>query len=182
MLAISFNFLNTPPAVRLAGWNIVRWLLRELSATRPKSPFSWASALILSSCRPGNESQTLNNSCLNRWLARWVVSVVSLRMHNSVLGCIKIVVRKNTFYQLLEQQLSSAPSRQHQAPSPGMQDPAGSNTGTRSTAGHLEYNKHSWATQNTSTVTHTTADHSQRRTDLQREAWTGTNTNLQTYG
>lgn len=69
MLAISFNFLNTPPAVRLAGWNIVRWLLRELSATRPKSPFSWASALILSNCRPGNESQTLNSSCLNRWLA-----------------------------------------------------------------------------------------------------------------
>lgn len=69
MLAISFNFLNTPPAVRLAGWNIVRWLLRELSATRPKSPFSWASALILSNCRPGNESQTLNSSCINRWLA-----------------------------------------------------------------------------------------------------------------
>lgn len=40
ILAISFNFLNTPPAVRLAGWNIVLWLLRELSATRPKSPFS----------------------------------------------------------------------------------------------------------------------------------------------
>lgn len=54
MLAISFNFLNTPPAVRLAGWNIIRWLLRELSATRPKSPFSCASALTLSNCRPGN--------------------------------------------------------------------------------------------------------------------------------
>ena len=56
MLAISFNFLNTPPAVRLAGWNIMRWLLRELSATRPKSPFSCASALILSNCRPGNKN------------------------------------------------------------------------------------------------------------------------------
>lgn len=55
MLAISFNFLNTPPAVRLAGWNIIRWLLRELSATSPKSPFSCASALTLSNCRPGNE-------------------------------------------------------------------------------------------------------------------------------
>lgn len=55
MLAISFNFLNTPPAVRLAGWNIIRWLLRELSATRPKSPFSCASALTLSNCRPGND-------------------------------------------------------------------------------------------------------------------------------
>lgn len=42
------------------------------------------------------------------------------------------------FYRLLEQQLSSAPSLQRQAPSPGMQDPAGSNTGTHSTAGRLE--------------------------------------------
>ena len=40
ILAISFNFLKTPPAVRLAGWNIILWLLRELSATRPRSPFS----------------------------------------------------------------------------------------------------------------------------------------------
>lgn len=62
MLAISFNFLNTPPAVRLAGWNIMRWLLRELSATRPRSPFSCASALILSNCRPGNKSETVNSS------------------------------------------------------------------------------------------------------------------------
>lgn len=168
MLAISFNFLNTPPAVRLAGWNIVRWLLRELSATRPKSPFSWASALILSNCRPGNESQTLNSSCLNRWLVE--MGGISGQSENAQLrlnfGCIKIVMPQcaqhfNTFYQLLEQQLSSALSRQHQAPSPGMQDPVGSNTGTHSTAGHLEYNTHSLATQSTSTVTHTTADHSQ---------------------
>lgn len=42
------------------------------------------------------------------------------------------------YYPLLEQQLSSAPSLQRQAPSPGGQDPAGSNTGTHSTACHLE--------------------------------------------
>lgn len=62
MLAISFNFLNTPPAVKLAGWNIILWLLRELSATRPKSPFSWASALILSNCRPRNKSKLVSSS------------------------------------------------------------------------------------------------------------------------
>lgn len=40
-------------------------------------------------------------------------------------------------YQLLEQRLSSAPSLQRRAPSPGTQDQVDSNTGTRSTAGHL---------------------------------------------
>lgn len=64
MFPISFSLLNTPAAFRLAGANIILWLLRELSATNPRSPFSWASALILSSCRPGNNSKK-SQSC---WL------------------------------------------------------------------------------------------------------------------
>lgn len=62
MFPISFSLLNTPAAFRLAGANIILWLLRELSATNPRSPFSWASALILSSCRPGNNSKK-SQSC-----------------------------------------------------------------------------------------------------------------------
>lgn len=64
MFPISFSLLNTPAAFRLAGANIILWLLRELSATNPRSPFSWASALILSSCRPGNNNKK-SQSC---WL------------------------------------------------------------------------------------------------------------------
>lgn len=123
MLAISFNFLNTPPAVKLAGWNIILWLLRELSATRPKSPFSWASALILSNCRPRNKSKLVSSSHGDGWWVRWV---------SSTHPCIYYY-----YYQLLEQQPSSAPSPQHLVPSPGMQDQADSNTGTRSSVGHL---------------------------------------------
>lgn len=178
MLAISFNFLNTPPAVRLAGWNIIRWLLRELSATRPKSPFSWASALILSNCRPGNKSQMVNSSRLARWWAEkfwhqplgWECTSKCLGATEWFYVCVRV------FYRLLEQQLSSAPSLQRQAPSPGMQDPAGSNTGTHSTAGRLETeHTHILLTQNTSTVTYTN-----RKPQSQKHRSTKRSTNTHT--
>lgn len=168
MLAISFNFLNTPPAVRLAGWNIIRWLLRELSATRPKSPFSWASALILSSCLPGNKSQTVAGWWVEQsGLSSWSVHAQSV--------CVWIC------HQWPEQQLSSAPSRQRQAPSPGMQDPTDSNTGTHSTAGRLKAeHTHTLYWHWRQTVTQTKENHSHKRTGLQWKAQTHRCTHGQT--
>lgn len=173
MLAISFNFLNTPPAVRLAGWNIMRWLLRELSATRPKSPFSCASALILSNCRPGNKSETINSSRLAGWWAENAgisssagnaQASIWVQQNVNVCACVCAHVCKRVYYQLLEQQLSLALSLQCQAPSPGRLDPAGSNTGTHSTAGHLEKTTHSHI------LSHRTYQHTLKQTGLQREA------------
>lgn len=50
--AISFNLAYTLGTVNGAGWNIVLWLDLLLSATIPKSPICWASALIWASVLP----------------------------------------------------------------------------------------------------------------------------------
>lgn len=51
--AMSRNLAKTPAAVRAGGGSTSLWVLRLLSATSPTSPFSAASALTDSSCRPG---------------------------------------------------------------------------------------------------------------------------------
>lgn len=51
-LAISVSLLNTPGTVRGGGVNIVRWVVRLPSATKPRSPFSATSALICWGLRP----------------------------------------------------------------------------------------------------------------------------------
>lgn len=82
--------------------------------------------------------------------------------------CFHMFVCVCAYYQWLEQQLSSAPSHQHQAPSLDRQDRVGSDTDTRSRAGHLGrrthmkallYSKHS----SVHTHTHTPPDKSAKK-------------------
>jgi len=73
-------------------------------------------------------------------------------------------------YRSLGQRLSSAPSPRRRAPSPGRPDPAGSDTGTHSTASRLE---DTHTETHTHTVTHT---HTQRHTDTHTQRHTHTHT------
>lgn len=72
--------------------------------------------------------------------------------------CFHMFVCVCAYYQWLEQQLSSAPSHQHQAPSLDRQDRVGSDTDTRSRAGHLGRRTHMKAllySKHSSVHTHT---------------------------
>lgn len=91
------------------------------------------------------EQQTVNGCRLVAgYLCQWLFETRRVPSDNVGLQCLDAMLRNGLclcasrlFYQLLEQQPSSAPSRRPQAPSPGRPGPAGSGTGRRSTAGHL---------------------------------------------